>query len=221
MKVGTDGVLLGAWAGCAYPRRILDIGTGTGLIALMLAQRFPEADITAIEIDPQACEEAAGNFRRSPWASRLKLICGDFLNLPADILGEPFDLIVSNPPFFTNGALAPDTARLTARHEITLPLERLIETARAFLSPTGQVSLILPADHEGRIRETAVFNRLELSRMIHISTVPTKPPRRLLVELTHNGGNAVCESDHLSIHSVDGNFTDKYINLLKDFYLNF
>lgn len=221
MKVGTDGVLLGAWAGSTCPRRILDIGTGTGLIALMLAQRFPEAEITAIEIDSQACEEASGNFNRSPWTSRLKLICGDFLNLPTEIFGEPFDLIVSNPPFFTNGALAPDAARLTARHEITLPLERLVETAAALLSPTGQISLILPADHEGRVRETAVFNRLELSRMIHVSTVPSKPPRRLLVELTNNDRDTICEPDLLSIHSADGNFTDKYINLLKDFYLNF
>ena len=127
MKIGTDGVLLGAWAiGTPISRqsdeelRIMDVGSGTGLIALMLAQRFPEATIVGVECDRDAAEEGADNFAGSPWHENLQMVHADFNTIAQESTSESLDAVVSNPPFFTNGAHAPDMQRLAARHEGTL-----------------------------------------------------------------------------------------------------
>lgn len=230
MKVGTDGVLLGAWALCTSenptasntspsPRRILDVGCGTGLIALMMAQRFPSADVFAIELDTASADEASANFEASPWADRLHLIQGDFLQAK---IKQEFDLIVSNPPFFTNGLVAPDQARHQARHESALPLASLIKRSLPILSPTGKIALVLPADRLqelSAILQNSICSELTLSRVCMVSTVPTKPPRRLLAELDRQALSPSAEQ--LSIHDGNGCFTQRYINLTKDFYLNF
>lgn len=228
MKVGTDGVLLGAWAlsrregvGLLPPARILDVGCGTGLIALMMAQRFPGADIYGIEIDPAAAAEASANFRNSPWSERLTVTEGDFTSVFPGAYNNLFDLIVSNPPFFTNGEHSPEAARLVARHEKTLPLETLLDISSKILSPQGSLCLVLPADRENNLKFLSVASRLAVSRLTLVSTVPSKPPRRLLAELRHasviEGG---ISTDHLSLHDSSGGFTKDYHSLVKDFYLN-
>lgn len=238
MKVGTDGVLLAAWCSCPG-RRILDVGTGTGVIALIAAQRFPEASVTAIDIDPVAVEEAAANFASSPWPDRLTARKQDFNSLSEGNGNldetEPFDLIVCNPPFFTNGALAPDEARRTARHEGSLTLDSLLSGAAKLLRqpdtaadyPGGVLSLILPADREEELKSAAVFNKLEISRLTRVSTVPTKPPRRILAALRHRnptGNSGISESqptiiESLSLHGSDGTATGEYSALVSPFYL--
>lgn len=229
MKVGTDGVLLGAWSlsgdGQSIspntpPERILDVGCGTGLIALMMAQRFPAAFITGIEIDPVAADEASMNFKSSPWSGRLTVIEGDFNQQFPETGSRSFDLIVSNPPFFNNGELSPDNARLTARHECSLSLESLLRTSSRILAENGYICLIMPSDRAEEIKYRGVINRLALTRMTWVSTVPSKPPRRVLVELRHESptGQSV-KIDHLSIHDGYGGLTDEYISLVKDFYL--
>ena len=229
MKVGTDGVLLGAW--CHASRysaeadtvsTILDAGCGTGVISLMLAQRFHLAFVTGVEIDHMAAIEAHENFEMSPWADRLKLVEGDFLTYYAKNIATKFDLIVSNPPFFTNGQPSPDDARLTARHDSSLPLESLLKTSVGMISENGSLCLILPADREEELKRLAVINRFHIEKLIRVSTVSHKPPRRLLAELVH--GSADTGPTHLSslsIHCESGNFSQQYIDLLRDFYLKF
>lgn len=238
MKVGTDGVLLGAWAAgqtvsaeaMPRPQRILDVGCGTGVISLMMAQRFPQAEIYGIEIDPDSADEAQANFTSSPWADRLHLLRGDFLRFPFD---GKFDLIVSNPPFFTNGLHAPDAARMQARHESSLTLAALLCRCTALLTPTGFIALVLPADRLAELLPSSrkgVGEPLSLRRLCRVSTVPRKEPRRILVEVkpqpstetpTASVHPAETSTEHFSIHDSSGNFTPEYINLTKDFYLNF
>ena len=187
----------------------------------MMAQRFPGADISGIEIDPAAAAEASANFRNSPWPERLTVTEGDFTSFYSSGATPPFDLIVSNPPFFTNGEHSPEAARLVARHEKTLPLETLLDTSSKILSPQGSLCLVLPADRENDLKFLSVASRLAISRLTLVSTVPSKPPRRLLAELRHA---SVIESgistDHLSLHDSSGGFTTDYHSLVKDFYLN-
>ncbi len=142
MKVGTDGVLLGAWADCDNAKRILDIGTGTGLIALMMAQRS-QAQIDAIEIDEHASEQAIENVNRSPWASRVNVI-NKSLQDYSKVENKAYDLIVSNPPYFQNSMFAPDKKRTDARHNSNLELEDLLKGAKKLLSNDGKLSIILP-----------------------------------------------------------------------------
>jgi tRNA1Val (adenine37-N6)-methyltransferase len=218
MKVGTDGVLLGAWAsGCGL--RILDIGCGTGLIALMMAQRFPAATVVGVEIDPAAASEAASNFSNSPWANRLQAIQGDICQLSAEALGGRFDIIVSNPPFFANGIVSPEAARQQARHESALSLEKLLSVAANLLTDNGSFSVILPADREQDLKYQAVVSKLALVRLTRVTTVPRKPAKRLMAELRPSA-NSGCQEAALSIRGADGEFSQEYINLVKDFYLN-
>lgn len=233
MKVGTDGVLLGAWClsdryslttsetlNETNPRKILDVGSGTGLIALMMAQRFPKAEIKAIEIDPVAAEEAISNFNSSPWNNRLSLLEGDFNNLIID--DHRYDLIVSNPPFFTNGALPPDSTRLLARHESSLTIDSLLDHSQQLLSPNGSICVILPADRENDLKFKATIYHLELTRLTRVSTVPRKPPQRILAELRLvNSSPNPLRLNNISVHDSKGGFTDEYSSLVKDFYLKF
>jgi len=229
MKVGTDGVLLGAWSLSGYgrsistntsPEKILDVGCGTGLIALMMAQRFPDAAITGIEIDPVAADEAYMNFKSSPWSGRLSVIVGDFNQQFSETCSGCFDLIVSNPPFFTNGELSPDNARLTARHESLLSLESLLRTSSRLLAGNGSLCLIMPSDRAEEIKYQAVINKLALTRLTWVSTVSSKPPRRVLAELRHESQTEqYVKIDHLSIHDGNGGLTDEYTSLVRDFYL--
>lgn len=225
MKIGTDAVLLGAWAfeasdfGDHSGLRVLDIGCGTGVLSLMLAQRFAGASVLGIDIDADAAMEASNNFRLSPWAPRLKAIQADFR--PFAVVGEAgiYDMIVSNPPFFTVGAEAPDDARRVARHQGSLGLHDLMEGASRLLAHKGILAVVLPADKADEARTEARFARLEPTRECIVATTPHKPPRRILMEFRHNRTGTVPHRESLLIHTTDGGFSDRYSRLVEPFYL--
>ncbi|MDE7153380.1 MAG: methyltransferase [Muribaculaceae bacterium] len=216
MKPGTDGVLLGAWATAENPVRILDVGTGTGLIALMLAQRYAEALITAVEIDKTAADEAQANFKNSPWSERLFIVPGDFARF---VTFSKFDLITSNPPFFTSGRPSPDHARAMARHESSLPFTLLFQQAAKLLSPSGRLAMITPADCEDNLIFEASMQRLYPRRICRVTTVAGKKPMRIMWEFSLTDGPVAQEQ--LTLRDAQNHFTEEYQQLTKDYYLDF
>lgn len=219
MKVGMDGVLLGAWADISGAKRILDIGTGTGLIALMMAQRNSEAIIDAVEIEPKAFHEALFNVKQSPWNDRISVECCSFQEL-AEKAGRKYDLIVSNPPFFDNGIKAPVESRAQARHSDLLPLDVLILGATVLLRENGRIALVLPSECNLELMQLASLNDLFVSRLCWLKPNPLKPVFRILVELT----NTECEvqEENLMIEfEKHFDYTPEYRELTKYFYLKF
>lgn len=182
MKVGTDGVLLGAWAGTESCSRILDVGTGTGLIALMLAQRS-KAVVDAIDIDADACLQAQENAESSLFAGRINVSHSDLVDF-AQASTHLYDLIVSNPPYFVDSLKCPNLQRNTARHTDTLTLEDLLQYSRKLLAPQGRIALILPYDQKDRLTDCIQTQNLFLSKEVSVIPVPDTQPKRLLAELT-------------------------------------
>lgn len=222
MKVGTDGVLLGSWAPAdpSRPLKVWDIGCGTGLIGIMMAQRLPLASITAIEIDPVAAEQAYANAQASPWASRIDVLAGDALRCYKE-LPQP-DIIVCNPPFFTNSLASPDGSRSVARHDDTLPLVSLLRLAAGVIAPGGAISLVIPFDRMQYAVAEAEFVALAQDHIVEVSTVETRPPRRALVSLKRVGDtSAGGRIERHYIRDAAGNYSDWYISLTRDFYLHF
>ena len=235
MKVGTDGVLLGAWAFGGIPPerevRVLDVGCGTGVIALMLAQRFQSAIITGVEINSDAAGEAALNFSASSWGDRLSVTCSDFLEYAVmDGLPGFYDLIISNPPFFTNGALAPDLSRRAARHEGSLDLASLMARASVLLKPGGRLGMVLPAEQQSRMELQAALSGMTLVRICFVKTVDRKAPRRILCELVKGTTDMLTGADagsttshmqpeHLTLQLSNGDFSDEYRKLVSPFYI--
>ena len=216
MKVGTDGVLLGAWCDVAADKSVIDAGTGTGLIALMVAQRSG-ATVTAVEIEENAAIEATGNVDLSPWRGRIAVVNGDFLDF-ASSQHVRVDHIVSNPPYFTSATMAPDAARRLARHDAGFGYGSLLDVAQKLLLPTGRLSMISPADREEDIIFTAELARMHLRRKTLVSTVVGRSPSRILWEFTPVAG--AIHTDSLSIRDANGGLTPQYVALVKDFYLN-
>ena len=214
MKVGTDGVLLGAWCPVDGACRVLDVGTGCGVIALMVAQRNSEAVITGIDIDEAAIEEATLNFERSPWSERLTARQCDFNELSAS---ERYDLIVSNPPYFTNGILPTGDARTTARHTGSLSYRQLIEGADRLLTDDGSLAIITPTDAEQDIIETATFASLPVRQLVRVIPVEGTAPKRTLWLLSRR--DIPYNEGTLTIAHCDGTFTSEYIALTGAFYL--
>lgn len=210
MKVGTDGVLLGAWADVAASRRILDLGTGSGLIALMVAQRSAEAEILGIDVDADAVSQARRNFELSPWSERLTAEHCDVRMLCTE---QRFDHIVSNPPYFVETIESPNASRATARHSRHLGFRDIVDAAERLLVEGGRLSVILPTDVAAMFRREA-FEHLWLVRQMDISTKPGEAPRRTMMEFrkTQNPLNPRCNT--LAIGSPE------YCELVKDFYLN-
>lgn len=217
MKVGTDAVLLGAWADTSQCKSILDIGTGTGIIALMLAQRSL-AKIDAIDIDKDAYLQAMENTAASPFAERIKVIhssCTDF------VISNPqkkYDLIVSNPPYFINSLKCPDNKRTVARHTDTLQLSDLIKEVRTLLCPVGRIALVLPHEKLDEVRELASINHLYIHRQTDVIPTPGAQPKRLLIELCATEENTK-KRDILIIEEARHQYTPEYIALTKEFYL--
>lgn len=215
MKVGTDGVLLGAWADVEQAERVLDIGTGTGLIALMVAQRS-RAQITAIDIDKAAVAQARENVAASPWKDRVGVECSDICQYSP---GIRFDALVSNPPYFVESLKCPDVQRNLARHTDTLDFGGLMEAAARLLTPEGTLSVIIPAEAMGRLLEEAFRYGFHLSRRTWVRTKPSVPPRRVLLALTC--ACVALEETDLTIELSPKVYSDDYIALTKDFYLRF
>ena len=214
MKVGTDGVLLGAWADIQHSRRILDVGTGTGLIAFMLAQRCEKARIIAIDIDADAVSQARENIADSPWKDRVEAILQDICSYAPE---ERFDTIVSNPPYFIDSLECPDNQRTLARHTTTLNTERLLEKVAELLLDDGLFSLILPTDQTDHLIRIAANKGLYLSHYTAVVTRPGLLPKRALMEFRKTEG--LCKTDELIIELDRHVYSEDYIALTKDFYL--
>ncbi len=224
MKVGTDGVLLGAWALLdtdVSPTKIVDVGTGTGVIALMMAQRFPDAGITGVEIDPEAAAEAAANFCESPWPDRLKCAGMAFESFCKECHGahSHVDLLISNPPFFPNGPVAPDTCRSLARHEGELSPVALIRSAAEILSPDGRLCLISTDISRDSLEFEAELVGLSMERRTAVSTGEGKPPRRILWQFARKGVASVAAEDRLTIRLRTGEASAEYTRLVEPYYL--
>jgi tRNA1Val (adenine37-N6)-methyltransferase len=220
MKVGTDGVLLGAWTNTDNANSILDIGTGTGLIALMLAQRS-NANITALDAEANAYQQAKINFDASPWTNRLQLVHSKIQDFHSDQL---FDLVVSNPPYFTGYYSSENLSRDIARSaDVLLSYEELIFAAKKLLTANGRLTLILPADQQEKIITIANQNELALSRITFVKTKNTKDAKRILLEFVNSSSEVKEIIDELIIQSDDNGrvYTQEYIDLTKDFYLAF
>lgn len=225
MKVGTDGVLLGAWAGQGRPGKILDIGTGSGLIALMLAQRFPEARITGIEPDAEAAAQAGENFLCSPWRDRLAVREATIQDLTAGTAGkETFDLIVSNPPFYDSTLLNPDARRSAARHTATLPYSELMRCASALMTGTSELDIIIPSEYWRQILQAAGDNGLAPQRLVRINSTPRSGIRRLLVSFGKNAEPPAHKesltTEDVLLTDADGSRSEWYRGLAGEFYLN-
>jgi tRNA1Val (adenine37-N6)-methyltransferase len=214
MKVGTDGVLLGAWTDVHQARSILDVGTGTGLIALMLAQRSPQARIVGIDIDEVAVGQANENMLASPWADRLTARCQDVRSLCPEVR---YDTIVSNPPYFIDSLKCPDGQRSTARHTDTLDMAALLGKVNELLTPEGRFSVVLPADQYEQLIRMAEWEGLYPSRRTDVITRPGLPPKRVLVELRKMRGSI--RYDELVVELERHVYSKEYIALTQDFYL--
>lgn len=218
MKVGTDGVLIGAWASIDKASNILDIGTGSGLVALMLAQRAEQARIDSIEIDAKATEQANQNFKDSPFSNISKcqnVSLQDFTSSQ----NKKYDLIVSNPPFFLRSLKSPDAQRSLARHTDSLPIEELIELSAQLLNPKGHICFIFPASDKEHLLKLASINKLWISRITNLYPTPNSDAKRILFEFSKEN-SVTCESD-LIVEKSRHIYSDDFINLLKDFYLKF
>lgn len=218
MRVNTDGVLLGAWANAHDANRILDIGTGTGVIALMLAQRNPNARIDAIEIDTQSAAEAKNNIAISPWANRIDVINCSFQSF-AKALNHQYDLIVSNPPYFNQSLKSPDTNRNLSRHSDTLPYNELIDGIKKMLAPCGRFCGVFPYSEGNVFIAQAASQGLYCTHKVNVLSRPNRKVLRILIQLEANKANAV--ESTLAIHNNDAGYSDDYIQLTREFYLAF
>jgi len=216
LKVGTDGVLLGAWCDISGSQRILDVGTGTGLIALMLAQRS-DAMISAIEIDAEACKDAQHNFRNSSWTDRLTLYPQDF-NIFQETHSLQFDLIVSNPPYFKKSLRSVKMASSVARHDVSLSFQQIISGSKRLLNEIGRLAVILPSTALDDFRETARLEGFYLCRKTNVVPRTGKPPKRVLLEFSLTPVYPVV--DELVLLQGQIQYSERFIELTKDFYLD-
>ncbi|MTI24555.1 methyltransferase [Fulvivirga kasyanovii] len=216
MKVGTDGVLLGAWTNVTGSKTVLDIGTGTGLIALMIAQRNPVASIHAIEIDQASAAEALTNVSHSPWADRVKVFHESIQDFSAHAT-HAYDLIVSNPPFFNSGTASPSANRHQARHTGQLPQKDLIQTVAGLLSDQGRFSVIIPVTESDNFISMAADYGLHPCHITTFFPKAHKPSERHLIEFTRTEGPA--REDRLVQYLEHGEWTEGYKNLTRDFHI--
>ncbi|TWO33704.1 methyltransferase [Seonamhaeicola sediminis] len=225
MKVGTDGVLLGAWASIhRNPFSILDIGAGTGIVALMLAQRSYAEIIDAIEIDDDAYEQCVNNFEQSPWGDRLFCYHAALEEFTEELLEEDlgndnkYDLIISNPPFYSENYKTENNARDIARFQDALPFKHLLENTSKLLSENGCFCVIIPFKEEAVFIELAEQFNLFTNKILHVKGNETSEIKRSLMELSFHESETIIEK--ITIESARHQYTQDYINLTKDFYLN-
>lgn len=211
---------LAAWASVPAEGKILDVGTGCGVIALICAQRSAGALIDAIDIDSPSIEEAIMNFSSSPWQERLTAKKADFIEEFGTDVTERYDLIISNPPFFDSGANPEESARLRARHKGSLSPETILDKASRLLSDKGIVAMIVPADQSDEIVRHAETRNLFVKRSIFMSGRRGKEPKRFLVEFCRIKGT-IAHSEVLYIKDENDNFSEEYKRLCKDLYLAF
>lgn len=221
MKVGTDGVLLGAWADVTGAKSVLDIGCGSGLISLMMAQRISNVTITGVEIDEGACIDAEFNCKMSKWAERIKIVNADIREF--NMAFESPLLILSNPPFFTEKLQSPDASRAKARHESGFGIKELIEISSQLMkSDYDSLAFIAPAGRDEEIEFILALNRLRVMRRGWVYSKEGKNAFRTLWQVGKDGPNCVHHSEisYLCIRNKDNEYTHEYINLTSDFYLD-
>jgi tRNA1Val (adenine37-N6)-methyltransferase len=217
MKIGTDAVLLGAWANLeSQPNSILDIGAGTGILALMMAQRSTAELIDALEIDPAAYEQCVTNFEASDWSDRL-FCYHAALNEFTEEIEEQYDLIISNPPFYTTPFKTENEVRNKARFEDAMPFNKLLKSVAKLLSPNGNFNVIIPFSEELSFIEMAAKQALYPSKILHIRGQKSSPLKRSLMCFTFK--KQIVEKEELTIEIARHQYTKEYMTLTKDFYL--
>lgn len=219
MKTGTDAVLLGSWCNVFPEARVLDIGTGSGIIALMIAQREPNSTITAIDNDSNAVKQAIINIESSQYNKQIDIQEIDFCRFSETAECEIFDTIVSNPPYYEEDTLSPDQRRNTARHTSSLPFAELIGGASKLLKRTGTFSLIVPCSAARTVTVLAAAEGLYLMRRTDVAGKAGKQPVRSMLEFGKQ--NVPTKLSTLDIRSSYGDYSDEFKSLTKEFYLNF
>tara|TARA_R110002051_G_scaffold68972_1_gene124144 strand:+ start:1772 stop:2521 length:750 start_codon:yes stop_codon:yes gene_type:complete len=227
-KIGTDGVLLGAWASLdSHPYSILDIGTGTGVIALMLAQRSEAETIDALELDDNAYEQATENFENSEWGDRLFCYHAHLYEFATEI-DDQYDLIISNPPFYEADYKSEDAARDQARFDDAMPFELLVGAVQRLLSEEGRFNVIIPYQREQEFIDLAERGDLFPRRITRVQGTPTSEIKRSLIEFCFHAPDsqtgrstptAEPQITSLVIEKSRHDYTDDYIALVQDFYL--
>jgi len=217
MKIGTDSVLLGAWTRLdSQPNSILDIGAGTGVLALMLAQRSGAELIDAIEIDDAAYEQCVGNFEASDWGDRLFCYHASLDEFTEEI-EDQYDLIISNPPFYTDTFKTENEERNKARFEDAMPFTELLKSVSKLLSPTGQFNMVIPFSEENSFIELAAKEGLYPSHILQVRGQESSPVKRSLICFTFE--KQTIKTQELIIEIARHQYTKEYTNLTKDFYL--
>ena len=219
MKVGTDGTLIGAWASMPYEQcAILDIGTGTGLIAIMAAQRAPQAQIIGIDIDSDCIEQARENVAASPWSERIDIIHSSLQEFSSS---KDLDIIISNPPYFVDSLLSPDEKRATARHTTSLSFSDLFDGVERLLAQDGIFALILPPAEAERFLSVA-RGRLFLKRRCDVWSTPESGIKRVMMELQKQPSEELPTIEKLIIEDNGPmGYSAEYRELTRDFYLKF
>lgn len=216
MKVGTDGVLLGAWAEVEEATSALDVGTGTGLIALMLAQRNELLQICAIDIDQAAVLQARENVAATNWLNRIEVEQADFISyFPAN---KQFDLIVSNPPYFRDSLKSPNDSRTAARHTDSLGFNQLVKQAALLLAAKGRFCVVIPTDGMSDFLADCTLSGLFLAKRLLVCTKPGAAPKRVLLEL-RKAPVAVVNEEVLVVELARHQYSQEYIALTRQFYL--
>ena len=218
MKVGTDAVLLGVFANVFGANSILDIGTGSGIIAVMLAQKS-NANIDAIDIDKGSISDAEDNFSNCPWKNRLTAIHSS-LQEYVKKTAKKYDLIVSNPPFFSNSLKSPEFSKSLSKHDEKLNHKELIAGTKRLLSSDGRFIVILPFSQIKNFKETALIENLYCSKQILIYPKYSKPANRIILEFSFERQIKPVETK-LTIRNNDSSFTEQYVDLTKEFYVKF
>lgn len=215
-KVGTDGVLLGAWADLKQSKHILDVGTGSGLIALMAAQRASEAEVVGIEIDPDAARQASENAQRSPFSRRITITQSDVREFNSPLA---FDCILSNPPFFTEETRPPVSERAIARNTATLTFVELIAAVGRLLAADGRFHVVLPSSAVAGFVALCLERNLHLERQCLVSMVAGKTPKRSLLTFMSGMPSSPPLVEQLVLQTPDGRRTEAYQRLASSFYL--
>lgn len=215
MKVGVDSVLLGASCNSTNARRILDVGCGTGLLALMLAQKNPQAFVKAVEIDSEAAKEACRNAEASPW--RVEVVCADF-RMYASTTTEKFDLIISNPPYFENSLKNPEESKAVARHDKDLSYGELLSGVARLIEDNGHFYCILPVLSVSKFVNLAAEEKLYPASFLYVCTKEGKSPKRCIMSFTKRQ-NVPIENTIAVMSADSSSYTSEYIALTEDYYL--
>ncbi len=218
MKVTTDSVILGAWTDVNGINYALDIGTGTGLLALMIAQRS-DAMIDAVETDESACLQASENVSSSPWKNRI-IIIHDTIQHFANLTNKKYDLIISNPPYFQHSLRSPDKRKSVARHNVNLSYDELLMCTQKLMAPEGKFSVIIPAIESENFTELAYIYQLYPSKICQIKSFPNATCLRIMIEFRLSPVKNTSHNE-LIIHKAIGKYSEEYLTLTKDFYLHF